>query len=66
VPSQTIPVASETSNSPLISDYNIYNQNGYSFMQNLIANMVLRETTIDSATISMMAVPVPAEELVSD
>ena len=36
-------------------------------MQNLIANMVLREvSTNEAATITMMAVPVPAQQTVSD
>jgi hypothetical protein len=46
----------------MIYNYNQYVNNGYSYLHNLIANLVLKEATgNNAATISLMAVPEEAE-----
>lgn len=47
---------------PRLINFEQYTQNGYSTLQNLIANLILKETTGKSdATISLMAIPEQAE-----
>jgi ABC-type Na+ efflux pump permease subunit len=47
---------------PRLINFEQYTQNGYSMLQNLIANLILKETTgKNDATISLMAIPEQAE-----
>lgn len=63
IPNQQNPVYDPTENQPLVRNYDQYSYNGYARVQNLIANIVLKETTGNNdATISLMATPIEAEQ----
>lgn len=62
IPSQLFPSWDPSQVSPLLINYKQYAYNGYSMLQNLIANIVLKEVTgVNDATISLMAVPLEAD-----
>jgi len=62
IPSQLTPSWDASQNEPKLLNYDQYANNGYSMLQNLIANIVLKEATgVKSATISLMAVPMEAD-----
>jgi len=45
----------------------LYTQNGFNYLQNLIANMVLREVTgVPTAQMTFMSIPIPSDTSVSD
>jgi hypothetical protein len=58
VPNQRNPSWDPAQTIPRLDNYKQYAYNGYSMLQNLIANIVLKEVTqVNSATISLMLVP---------
>ena len=62
VPSQLANSYNPTQTEPRLTNYDQYSRNGYSMLQNMIANIVLKQATgVNSATISLMAVPEEAD-----
>ena len=61
IPSQLYPSWSPSVTEPRFGNYELYANNGYAMLQNLIANVVLKYATNNpAATISLMAVPEPS------
>jgi hypothetical protein len=61
------PAWSPTASNPDIKAFNQSAQNGYSFIQNIVANELLKAVTgVPTASINIMASPVPSDKLIID
>jgi hypothetical protein len=67
IPATSGAVWSPSVSSPDRKAFFLYSQSGFNYLQNLIANMVLREVTgIPAAQINFMSIPIPSDNSTSD
>ena len=67
IPNQKSPVWSPTANVPDLTNYEKYSERGFAYLQNLAANVILKqETGIDSASIALMTLPENPTNMDSD
>lgn len=67
IPMQTISPYDASATTPDTGGYQKFMQGGYSFVQNLAANVILQEETgVQDASITIMAIPMPAENTIVD
>jgi hypothetical protein len=67
LPNQKLPAVDPTAQQPKVTEYGYYVNNGFSNMQNWVANTILRRVTnVSDATITAMIVPAKIPPIVVD